>query len=88
MSLDPPKAEFPNLRASGQPTPHQGKAGGREEMAAHPQLRARAVVCGRFHTMAVMDAAQACDAVKSAASGTTFELGHNVSRFFMSVPLT
>ena len=85
MSLDPPKAEFPNLRASGQPTPHQGKAGGREEMAAHPQLRARAVVCGRFHTMAVMDAAQACDAVKSrgVTSGGTFELGNNVSRFFM-----
>ena len=88
MSLDPPKADFPNLRASGQPTPHQGKAGGREEMAAHPQLRARAVVCGRFHTMAVMDAAQACDAVKSGASGSTFALSHNVSRFFMSVPIT
>jgi hypothetical protein len=54
-------------------------------MAAHPQLRARAVVCGRFHTMAVMDAAQACDAVKSRGvnSGGTFELGNNVSRFFM-----
>lgn len=88
MSLDTPKSELPNLRASGEPTPHPGKAGGRKDMTAHPQLRAHAVVCGRFHTMAVMDAAQACDAVKSGASGSTFALSHNVSRFFMSVPIT
>ncbi len=47
---------------------------------AYPQLRARAVVCGRFHTMAVMDAAQAAVATDHGAAGTA------VSRFFMCVP--
>ena len=46
------------------PLPHTSAvsltcAGG-EVGGAHPPLHARAVICGRFHTMAILDEAQVC----------------------------